>query len=553
MRSDDYLAIAWASDWDNVLHDFVGPYQGAVRLALFYRPLITLSVAIDTALGGGGPFIPLLMNVVVHVANAMLLLGLLRRFSGMWAAFAATLFWALHPGHAEAVSWMIGRVDTHATLFYLATIVLLLRWQEGRTCCIWPAVVTFVLGGMTKEVCLTAPAAVWLITAARAPSGQRTRSATRATAPFLWALTAVLAVRWLCLGEVIGGYAAHQIAPLAALCAWQPLMPAAPLSGLPALLGPLLLLVVLATRKRRLLPALLVLFVVTALPAAGAHGAEGTARYYYLPSAALAGALALGGPALPAALLLLFVPQALTRRAELRALSSLVSAVRLDVEQRLGQVDRSADPLLVEAPSAENSLVLFHVGTDRLGRPPFSAANRTVLPKRPIFPSVESQTAPPRIGPHTLTYIGPAPLDGAAFDRISKGESAVLRLEGPPVTTWRILVATSLGWQRVTVPVEGNELPLADLLLRTEAGVPENLMLNLWPSLEVSANPQPWVFVDGARAPVALPLTRDLGLGLRAKEPRAWLLPLLLFFSWIASFGGHRRGHGISVGGADTH
>ena len=57
-RSDDHLAIAWSCELGGVGHDFTGPYQGAERLALFYRPLITLSVAIDGWLGGYGPLLP---------------------------------------------------------------------------------------------------------------------------------------------------------------------------------------------------------------------------------------------------------------------------------------------------------------------------------------------------------------------------------------------------------------------------------------------------------------------------------------------------------------
>ena len=62
-------------------------------------------------------------NLVLHVANTLLLFWLLRRMTGaIWrSAFVAALF-ALHPLHVESVAWISERKDVLSTLFWLLTM-----------------------------------------------------------------------------------------------------------------------------------------------------------------------------------------------------------------------------------------------------------------------------------------------------------------------------------------------------------------------------------------------------------------------------------------------
>ena len=89
-----------------------------------WYPLSWLSFMLDAELFGRGPAGPHLMNVLLHVANGILLFLLLERLTGSrWrSAFVAGLF-ALHPLHVESVAWVSERKDVLSTLFGLLTLL----------------------------------------------------------------------------------------------------------------------------------------------------------------------------------------------------------------------------------------------------------------------------------------------------------------------------------------------------------------------------------------------------------------------------------------------
>lgn len=95
-----------------------------------YQPLAMLSFALDHRLDGIEPFGCHLANVLLHAAVCLLLLLVLRRLlpRGM-LALAATLLFALHPVHTEAVAAVGGRAELLAALFLLAAwLVHLAAW-----------------------------------------------------------------------------------------------------------------------------------------------------------------------------------------------------------------------------------------------------------------------------------------------------------------------------------------------------------------------------------------------------------------------------------------
>lgn len=58
------------------------------------------------------------VNLLLHLANALLVHGLWRRL-GLRAALPAALLFAVHPIHVESVAWIIGRKDVLALFFAL--------------------------------------------------------------------------------------------------------------------------------------------------------------------------------------------------------------------------------------------------------------------------------------------------------------------------------------------------------------------------------------------------------------------------------------------------
>jgi tetratricopeptide (TPR) repeat protein len=99
-----------------------------------WYPLSWLSFMLDAELFGRGPAGPHWMNVLLHVANGILLFLLLGRLTGsFWrSAFVAGLF-AVHPLHVESVAWVSERKDVLSTFFGLLALVFYARYAEVQS------------------------------------------------------------------------------------------------------------------------------------------------------------------------------------------------------------------------------------------------------------------------------------------------------------------------------------------------------------------------------------------------------------------------------------
>ena len=140
------------------------------------RPLVSLSLALNYALGGLNPVGFHLFNVLVHVAAALALFGFVRRLALLprWAgrfgphatglALGVAAVWALHPLQTEAVAYVIQRAESLMGMCYLLTLWLFLRSVESRRPGLWRmlAVVACALGMTAKEVMVSAPVVVLL-------------------------------------------------------------------------------------------------------------------------------------------------------------------------------------------------------------------------------------------------------------------------------------------------------------------------------------------------------------------------------------------------------
>jgi hypothetical protein len=95
-----------------------------------YIPLTYLSFAFDYQLWGPHPSGFHLTNLVLHVANALIVYFLLLRMQESWGiAFAGSLLWALHPVQVESVAWISERKNLLSTLFFLLAFHAYLRYS----------------------------------------------------------------------------------------------------------------------------------------------------------------------------------------------------------------------------------------------------------------------------------------------------------------------------------------------------------------------------------------------------------------------------------------
>lgn len=124
-----------------------------------WHPLTWMSHMLDCQLFGLRPAGPHAVNLLLHLANTLLLLVLLRRVTGsLWrSAFVAALF-AVHPMHVESVAWVAERKDVLSTLFWLLTMWAYVRYTEVRSRSRYAVVlVSFALGLMSKPTLVTLP------------------------------------------------------------------------------------------------------------------------------------------------------------------------------------------------------------------------------------------------------------------------------------------------------------------------------------------------------------------------------------------------------------
>ncbi|MGA7416224.1 MAG: glycosyltransferase family 39 protein [Bryobacteraceae bacterium] len=99
---------------------------------LYWHPLAWLSHEIDVELFGQNPDGHHATSVLLHAITASLLCLLLSRLGATaFPAVAGCLLWALHPLRVESFAWVAERKDVLCALFWMASVLLYLRFIEG--------------------------------------------------------------------------------------------------------------------------------------------------------------------------------------------------------------------------------------------------------------------------------------------------------------------------------------------------------------------------------------------------------------------------------------
>lgn len=130
-----------------------------------WQPLTWLSHMLDVQVYGVSAGPHHVTNVLLHLANTLILFLLLRRMTGALgrSGFVAALF-AVHPLHVESVAWIAERKDVLSTLFGLLTIWAYVGYSRrggwGRYLAV---ILLFALGLMAKPMLVTLPFVLLLL------------------------------------------------------------------------------------------------------------------------------------------------------------------------------------------------------------------------------------------------------------------------------------------------------------------------------------------------------------------------------------------------------
>ena len=130
-----------------------------------WHPLTWLSHMLDCQLFGTDAGWHHLTNLLLHVANTLLLFGVLKQMTGaIWRSALVAAAFALHPLHVESVAWVAERKDVLSTLFWMLTIAAYLgyvkRPSSGRYLL---TMLVFALGLMAKPMLVTLPFVLLLL------------------------------------------------------------------------------------------------------------------------------------------------------------------------------------------------------------------------------------------------------------------------------------------------------------------------------------------------------------------------------------------------------
>jgi protein O-mannosyl-transferase len=136
-----------------------------------WHPLTWISHMVDCQIYGSNAWGHHLTSVLIHAANAVLLLLVLNSLTGLlWRSVVAALLFGLHPLRVESVAWIAERKDVLSALFWLLALWAYAGYarnqsnQPGRAAVnYWIALLAFALGLMSKPMVITLPLALLLI------------------------------------------------------------------------------------------------------------------------------------------------------------------------------------------------------------------------------------------------------------------------------------------------------------------------------------------------------------------------------------------------------
>jgi len=163
------------------------------------RPVVNATLAANYAIDGLNPRGYHVVNILLHLACALLVFALVRRAAGDPIGWATAAIWVVHPLTSEAVNYLTQRTELVMSVCYLATVYASARALDGRRPLAWQiaAMAACAVGMASKESMVTAPLMVVLFD--RGTAFDSFAAACRAR----WRLYAGLAATWIVLAALM--------------------------------------------------------------------------------------------------------------------------------------------------------------------------------------------------------------------------------------------------------------------------------------------------------------------------------------------------------------
>lgn len=141
---------------------------GAGKISNMYRPILTLSFAVDYLLWKDNPIGYHLTSIFLHGANTILIFLLIQTlFTNKFISFISSLLFIVHPVQTEAIAYASGRTDLLYAFFLLLSLIFFHSSRKGNKFYIYKysfSLFLFILSLLSKETAIILPFLVILIT-----------------------------------------------------------------------------------------------------------------------------------------------------------------------------------------------------------------------------------------------------------------------------------------------------------------------------------------------------------------------------------------------------
>lgn len=171
--------------------------------AHFYRPIPSLTIALDNLLWGKNPFGYHLTNLLFHIFNTILVFYIaLHLADSLLISFTCAILFAVHPVHTEAITYISGRCDPICGFFLFAAFLFYLKSHDAikhrQFVYFSAALLSFLSGLLSKEIAIIFPLIIFAYE--QLYSNSNLKVSMRRVMPFFAVLSSFLAFRYICLG-----------------------------------------------------------------------------------------------------------------------------------------------------------------------------------------------------------------------------------------------------------------------------------------------------------------------------------------------------------------
>jgi len=146
-------------NFDNIAQIFKQGFTGT------YVPLSIVSLAIDYQVGGGKPFMFHLTNLLLHLANTLLVFLIIKKlFISIRIAFGAALLFGIATMQVESVAWVTERKDVLYSFFFLFSIFQYIKFKFlSQRKFLFVSIAAFILSLFSKSQAVTLPLVLLLV------------------------------------------------------------------------------------------------------------------------------------------------------------------------------------------------------------------------------------------------------------------------------------------------------------------------------------------------------------------------------------------------------